>query len=103
MLAGRESRTNAALVHAIAEVTRSLLRSTPAPRGMPYFGLDMAVHEPHMLDEFCRQGIFRKYERCSFAVVTRFLDDFDLSHGLLPSMRSRKSSIFSAISAPESS
>lgn len=51
------------LVHAIAEVTRSLLRTTPAPRGMPFFGLDMDVHEPGVLDDFCRQGIFRKYER----------------------------------------
>jgi SAM-dependent methyltransferase len=51
------------LVHAIAEVTRKLARTTPAPRGMPFFGLDMEVHEPYVLDEFCRQGIFRKYER----------------------------------------
>jgi hypothetical protein len=51
------------LVRAIAEVTRSLLRTTPAPRGMPFFGLDMEVHEPRVLDDFCRQGIFRKYER----------------------------------------
>ena len=51
------------LVRTIAEVTRSLLRTTPAPRGMPFFGLDMDVHEPRVLDDFCRQGIFRKYER----------------------------------------
>jgi hypothetical protein len=48
-------------------------------------------------------AIFREYERCSFAIVTGFFDDFDLAHGLLPSIRSRKSLIFSAISAPESS
>lgn len=58
-----DSWTSATLVHAIAEVTRSLSRTTPAPRGMPFFGLDMDVHEPAVLDEFCRQGIFRKYER----------------------------------------
>lgn len=51
------------LVHAIAEVTRGMVHTTPAPRGMPFYGLDMEVHEPHVLDEFCRQGIFRKYER----------------------------------------
>jgi SAM-dependent methyltransferase len=30
---------------------------------MPFFGLDMDVQEPIVLDELCRQGIFRKYER----------------------------------------
>lgn len=54
---------SATLVHAIAEVTRNLSQTTPAPRGMPFFGLDLEVHEPYVLDEFCRQGIFRKYER----------------------------------------
>lgn len=44
-------------------------------------------------------AIFREYECCSFAIVARSFDDFDLGHGLLSSIRSRKSLIFSAISA----
>jgi SAM-dependent methyltransferase len=62
-LGEHDAWTVAAFVHAVAEVTRSLSQSTPAPRGMPFFGLDMRVHEPALLDEFCRHGIFRKYER----------------------------------------
>lgn len=62
-LGNHDAAIGAAWVHAIAEVTRQLSQSTPAPRGLPFFGLDLEEHEPHVLDEFCRQGIFRKYER----------------------------------------
>src|SRR5258708_1137095 len=48
-------------------------------------------------------AIFREHERFSFAVEVGLFDDFDLCHGCLPSIRSRKLLIFSAISAPESS
>src|SRR5258708_21652287 len=48
-------------------------------------------------------AIFLERERCSFAFVAGLFDDFDLCHALLLSIRSRKSLIFSAISAPESS
>src|SRR5260370_34967117 len=48
-------------------------------------------------------AIFREYECPSFAVEVGLFENFDLCHALLPSMRSRKSLIFSAISAPESS
>jgi len=48
-------------------------------------------------------AIFCEYERCSLAVVAGLFDDFDLCHSLLPSIRSRKRLIFSAISALESS
>lgn len=73
----REDWINATFVHAIAEVTRRLSRTTPVPRGMPFFGLDMGMHEPLVLDEFCRQGIFRKYERvlilnCGFGGAARW-------------------------------
>jgi SAM-dependent methyltransferase len=51
---------------AIGDLARDLARSVPAPRGAPFFGLDMDVRAPALLDEFCRRGIFRKYERALF-------------------------------------
>ena len=48
---------------AISEVSRQLARSVPAPRGTPYFGLDVGeAYDLHALDALSTRGIFRKYE-----------------------------------------
>ncbi len=52
-----------ALSDAIVAVTRELAQSVPAPKGAPYYGLDLAVTDPATLDSFSQHGIFRKYER----------------------------------------
>jgi len=47
----------------IIEAARHVARSTPAPRGTPFYGLDAdAAYDLRMLDAFCARGIFRKYE-----------------------------------------
>jgi SAM-dependent methyltransferase len=51
------------LAEAIIRVARDLRHSVPAPRGMPFFGLDMTLCDPGVLDRFSAQGIFRKYQR----------------------------------------
>lgn len=53
----------AALAATIADVGREMARSVPPPRGASFFGLDMRPEDPSVLDAFCQQGIFRKYER----------------------------------------
>lgn len=48
---------------AIVDVARDLARTVPPPRGAPYFYLDAAAtYDLRVLDSFCTQGIFRKYE-----------------------------------------
>jgi SAM-dependent methyltransferase len=47
----------------IIEAARQVARSTPAPRGAPFYGLDAdAAYDLRVLDAFCARGIFRKYE-----------------------------------------
>jgi len=53
----------AALGDAIVAVTRELGHSMPAPKGAPYYGLDLCLTDPVVLDAFSQHGIFRKYER----------------------------------------
>jgi SAM-dependent methyltransferase len=53
----------AALADAIVRVARELRRTLPMPRGMPFYGLDMTLAAPAVLDRFSEQGIFRKYQR----------------------------------------
>jgi SAM-dependent methyltransferase len=51
------------LADAIIRVARELSRTLPVPRGMPFYGLDMTLCDPAVLDRFSEQGIFRKYQR----------------------------------------
>jgi len=47
----------------IAGVARELRATTPAPRGAPYFGLDIGLDfDPAVLAALSDPGIFRKYE-----------------------------------------
>jgi SAM-dependent methyltransferase len=51
------------LAAAIAELTRELRRTTPAPRTAPYFMLDSGLpYDPAVLESLSAPGIFRKYE-----------------------------------------
>lgn len=59
-ISGGELRVLAA---AIARVAQDLGRTMPAPRGAPFFGLDLPVADPVALDAFSGPGIFRKYQR----------------------------------------
>lgn len=52
-----------AFADAIIRVARELRRTMPMPRGMPFYGLDMTLCDPAVLDRFSEQGIFRKYQR----------------------------------------
>lgn len=48
---------------AVARMARELRGSVPAPRGAPYFGLDMRIDfDPAVLESLSDPGIFRKYE-----------------------------------------
>lgn len=51
------------LVAGIARASQELARVMPAPRGGPFFGLDLPVVDPATLDTFSGEGIFRKYQR----------------------------------------
>jgi len=52
-----------ALARAIRELGRALAATTPAPRGLPYLGLERASPTgAHLLDALSTRGIFRKYE-----------------------------------------
>lgn len=55
----------AALTDAVVRVVRDLGDSVPKARGAPFFGLDLACRDPRLLDAFCEQGIFRKYQRAA--------------------------------------
>lgn len=49
---------------AVAEAVREVTRSTPAPRGLPFFGIDLPEGcGERLLDRLCDLGIFRVYER----------------------------------------
>ena len=51
------------LGEAIVAVTRELAQSMPAPKGAPYYGLDLVLTDLATMDAFSQHGIFRKYER----------------------------------------
>lgn len=62
---------------AVLRVARELSRSRPPPPGMPFYGLDMTICDPAVLDRFSEQGIFRKYQRavsldCGLGGVARW-------------------------------
>jgi sarcosine/dimethylglycine N-methyltransferase len=51
------------LAATIQEVVRTLTAASPAPRGLPYLGLEHASGTDfHLLDALSTRGIFRKYE-----------------------------------------
>lgn len=51
-------------VERVVEVSRGLRGSTPAPRGAPFYGLDIDLDfSPSVLESLGDPGIFRKYER----------------------------------------
>jgi hypothetical protein len=50
------------LQHVLFDVARELARHAPAPRGLPFFGLDHPAGEPSPLGQLAAHGIFRKYE-----------------------------------------
>lgn len=53
-----------ALAAAILEVRRALRPSLPAPKGAPFYGLDVEFHgDPSALEALSGPGIFRKYEQ----------------------------------------
>jgi len=52
-----------ALAALVAQVSRELRGSLPAPKGAPFFGLDSGLaFSPSVLESLSRPGIFRKYE-----------------------------------------
>jgi len=51
------------LAAAIIELAREIKRNVPAPRALPYFGLDSdRMYDLAVLDSLSSRGIFRKYE-----------------------------------------
>jgi hypothetical protein len=53
----------AARAELVLQVCRELRGSVPAPRGAPYFGLDLDIaFSPAVLESLSDPGIFRKYE-----------------------------------------
>lgn len=54
---------SAARAELVLQVCRELRGSVPAPRGAPYFGLDLDIgFSPAVLESLSDPGIFRKYE-----------------------------------------
>src|SRR5207253_3735350 len=53
----------ARLADLVDELARAHRRAVPAPRGLPYLGLDHASGTPlRLLEDLAARGIFRKYE-----------------------------------------
>src|SRR5438477_10459483 len=51
------------LAELVDELVRAHRRAVPAPRGLPYLGLDHASGTPlRLLEDLAARGIFRKYE-----------------------------------------
>jgi len=67
------------LAATIIDVVRTITRTTPAPRGAPFFYMDSDVwYDLDVLGSFCAHGIFRKYEfaidlGCGFGGRARWL------------------------------